>query len=87
MCLLEAVEGILKDKMCECFSGIVIIFSKVPNMLNDNPVDKNLICEVLKQQILSSKAIGISESVKNMIRYWIQNNQNIGFFKRAPADN
>ncbi|XP_033229592.1 uncharacterized protein LOC117181133 [Belonocnema kinseyi] len=83
--LLNSVENIFKEKMKECYSGIGIIFSKVPNTLYENVVDKNFINELLKEQVLSSKAIEISEPAKEFIRYLIKNNQNIGLFRRATA--
>lgn len=83
--LLNSVENIFKEKMRECYSGIGIIFSKVPNTLYENIVDKNFINELLKEQFLSSKAIEITEPSKEFIRYLIKNNQNIGLFKRAVA--
>ena len=83
--LLNSIENIFNEKMSECFSSIGIIFSKVPKTLYDNEVDKNFINELLKEQFLSSKAIEISEPAKELIRYLIKNNQNIGLFKRATA--
>ncbi|XP_043482075.1 uncharacterized protein LOC122511090 [Leptopilina heterotoma] len=85
--LLNSVERILKEKMRDCFSSVAVIFTKVPDSLHDNRVDKKFINELLKEQFLSSSAIDISEAAKEFIRHLIKNNQNIGFFKKAAAGN
>ena len=85
--LLNSVEHILKERMRDCFSSVAVIFTKVPDYLHDNRVDKKFINELLKEQFLSCSAIDISEPAKEFIKHLIQNNKNIGFFKKAtPGD-
>lgn len=81
--LLNSVECILKEKMRECFSSIGVIFTKVPDSLHGNQVDKNLISGLLKEQLLSNSVIDISESAKDFIEHLIKHNEAVVLFKKA----
>ena len=86
--LFNSVEQILNEKMRACFPGIAIIFSKVPDKLNDVPVDKDFINDHFDHQCLrggedEGEKIQISESVKDLIKHLKKNNKQIGFFRKA----
>ncbi|XP_033217827.1 uncharacterized protein LOC117173396 [Belonocnema kinseyi] len=81
--LLNSVEDLLRGAMKECFSSIVVIFTKVPGMIFDSKVDKQFIKQLLQDKFLACNGIDISETAKDFITFLIKNDQNIGFFYKA----
>ena len=83
--LLRSLEDIFGESMNKCFHSIAVIFTKVPEMIGDGPADKDCINDFLKGQFLKNNKITISEPGKNLISYLINNNQNIGLYKKVPV--
>ena len=73
--LLRSLEDIFGVSMNKCFDSIAVIFTKVSEMIEDGPADKECINDVLKGQFLKNNNIIISEPGKNLISYLINNNQ------------
>lgn len=80
--VVSAVESLFGSKTRDFFPSISIIFTKVPNTLEDIPVDFKFINEKLTQQFLSSGDMQLSQVFKDFIQFLIQNNNHIAFFKR-----
>ena len=85
--LLNSIEKLLNAKMKGYFSHIAVIFSKGADTINDSLVDKEFINSQLSCQILENKDIQMSATVRDFIRHLTENNQQIGFFKRAILGN
>lgn len=81
--VLKAVESLLGNRMKAHFSIISVIFTKVPNTLEDIPVDLQFINEKLTYQFLSSSDMQQSLVSIDFVRYLTLNNNRIAFFKRA----
>ncbi|XP_043465182.1 uncharacterized protein LOC122500350 [Leptopilina heterotoma] len=80
--VLSAVENLLGDKMKPYFTSISVIFTKVPNKIEDIPLDMEFINEKLFSQFLSNSEMDISKISKEFIQFLIKNNNRIAFFKR-----
>lgn len=83
--VLKAVESLLGSKMKDNFASMSIIFTKVPNTLNDVPVDMGLIKEILTYQFLSSTDMKLSKVSKDFIQFLVENNNRIALFKRPET--
>lgn len=82
MTLFNSVENLLEEKLKYCFHSLAVIFTKVPEVLNECKVDKNFANNLLKYFLLS-KDINISKQVRNLMDHLIENSENIGFFRKA----
>lgn len=80
--VLSSVENLLKNNMKNSYSSMALIFTKVPDYINTMPIDFNFINYLLREQILNTN-IQMSVNSKNFVQFLIENNQNIGLFKRA----
>ncbi|XP_051170677.1 uncharacterized protein LOC127287663 [Leptopilina boulardi] len=81
--VLKAIENLLGNRMKSYFSIISIIFTKVPNIQDDVPLDMQYINEKLNYQFLTSSSMELSQISIDFVRYLIANNNRIAFFKRA----
>lgn len=80
--VLNAVENIFRDEMNYYFRSISVIFTKVPDNLNNVPVNMEFIKEILREKILSAGELSMSDNSKDFVRFLIWNERHIGFFKR-----
>ncbi|XP_043484508.1 uncharacterized protein LOC122512631 [Leptopilina heterotoma] len=83
--VLKAVESLLGSRMKSLFSAISVIFTKVPNTLEDIPVDMQFINEKLTYQFLSSNDLELSQVSVDFVRYLMANNNQVAFFKRTQV--
>ncbi|XP_043482113.1 uncharacterized protein LOC122511117 isoform X2 [Leptopilina heterotoma] len=82
--VLSSVENLLKKNIKNSYSSMALIFTKVPDYLNTSPIDFNFINDLLTEQILTT-SIHMSVASRNFVQFLIENNQNIGLFKRAKV--
>ncbi|XP_043467446.1 uncharacterized protein LOC122501779 [Leptopilina heterotoma] len=80
--VVKALEDLFGNKMRDFFTSISIIFTKVPDTLENVSVDMSFINEKLSYQILSSSDMQLSQVLKDFVQFLIQNNNHIAFFKR-----
>ncbi|XP_051170673.1 uncharacterized protein LOC127287660 [Leptopilina boulardi] len=80
--VLNAVDNLFKDELNYYFRSISVIFSKVYTF-HDVPIDMEFINDLLREKILSTTNMSISENLREFVRFLVLNNQHIGFFKKA----
>ncbi|XP_051170676.1 putative leucine-rich repeat-containing protein DDB_G0290503 [Leptopilina boulardi] len=80
--VLKSVEILMGDKMRNYFTSMSIIFTKVPNIQDDIPLDMQFINEKLTYQFLSNSEMQLSQISKEFIQFLINNNNHIALFKR-----
>ncbi|XP_043465140.1 uncharacterized protein LOC122500323 isoform X1 [Leptopilina heterotoma] len=81
--VLNALENLLGDQMKSMFSSISVVFSKVPDFINDIPVNIEFITKVLREQFLSNKDIHLTTLAKGFLLYLTRNVERIALFKRV----
>ncbi|XP_043465152.1 uncharacterized protein LOC122500332 [Leptopilina heterotoma] len=86
--LLNALEHLLGDQMKSMFSSISVVFSKVPDFINDIPVNIEFITETLKEQFLTTEDLLLTPLTKDFLLYLTENVDRVALFKRVePGEN
>ncbi|XP_043465137.1 uncharacterized protein LOC122500322 [Leptopilina heterotoma] len=86
--LLNALENLLGDQMKSMFSSISVVFSKVPDFINDIPVNIEFITKTLREQFLTTEDLLLTPSTKDFLLYLTKNVDRVALFKRLePGEN
>lgn len=85
--LLTAVENLFNKQLRQSFPAISMIITKVENVLNSIPVDRELITEMIAHKLLSEKSPKISDMGRDLLFHLIGNHSKIGLFKRPSESN
>lgn len=83
--LLNAACNILPD-IHECKTSVSIIFSKVPQEIDDLPVDKGRIVELLRSNVLDSGVLDAqfnAEKLIELVKYFVSSPDHIGIFRKS----
>ncbi|XP_043473475.1 uncharacterized protein LOC122505730 [Leptopilina heterotoma] len=81
---LKAVEELFANKFKQYFSSISVIFTNVPNMVNEIPVSYEYINYYLNN--LLQNEIQWSEISKDFLQYLVNNNDRIALFKEPSRE-
>ena len=83
LALLQSVKNLLRERMRDCFSSIVVAFTKVPDNLNNFPANVDLMCEWLDYKILRNQSLYMSPEGRDLVAHLVRHPQQIGLFKMA----
>lgn len=84
--LLIAVENIFGSKFEEYFSSTSVIFTKVPNTINEIPVDYKYIQYHLENHFLNDPGLKWSQVSKNFTQFLLDNSDRIALLKEMSHD-
>ncbi|XP_043466934.1 uncharacterized protein LOC122501492 [Leptopilina heterotoma] len=83
--LLNAIEALFGNNFKSFFPSVSVIFSKVPETIDEIPVDFKYISNKLENVFLHPKLKSFKNS-KNFIQYIIDNNDRIALFKKMSKE-
>ncbi|XP_043465154.1 uncharacterized protein LOC122500335 isoform X1 [Leptopilina heterotoma] len=86
--VLNELENLLGDQMKSMFSSISVVFSKVPDFINDIPVNIEFITDTLKEKFLTTEDLLLTPLTKYFLLYLTENVDRVALFKRVePGEN
>lgn len=83
--LLSAMGSILPN-INTCKTSVSIIFTKVPTQIDDEPVDRGYIAQLLKVNIVDSGVLSRDPSLirlTELVSHFIEDKEHIGIFKKS----
>ncbi|XP_043465156.1 uncharacterized protein LOC122500335 isoform X2 [Leptopilina heterotoma] len=80
--VVNSLKNLLGDQMKSTFSSISVVFSKVPDFINDIPVNIEFITDTLKEKFLTTEDLLLTPLSKDFLLYLTENVDRVALFKR-----